>query len=188
MSGCRWWREGLIERDSTINYLSAECCFNLCSFAGFRPFDIISLKKNHINLVFVEQHTHRNTCKTYFSDLILTSRSVPWEVEEIFGAGDGDHLSDVGAGPAGDLVPRPTATCSRAEQQNQRDKHHKRMTQNNFFFLNFLLSVNVWLKLLWGDKEQAALSPGVPMAANVIAQVSWVNSSGWPELTRCQHD
>ena len=140
----------------------------------------ISDEKPHSSNVCWTAHTHGNTRKTYFSDLILTSGSVPWEVEEVFGAGDGDHLSDVGAGPAGDLVPRPTATCSRAEKQNQRDKHHKRTTQNNFFFNLFLFfkSVNVWLKLLWGDKEQAALSPGVPMAANVKAQVSWVNSSG----------
>ncbi len=53
-------------------------------------------------------HTHTHT--TYFINLILTCKNVPGEVEQIFGARDGDHLSDIGTGPAGDLVPRPAAT------------------------------------------------------------------------------
>lgn len=39
----------------------------------------------------------------------LTGPSVPGEEEQKLGARDGDHLADVGVGPAGDLVPHPEA-------------------------------------------------------------------------------
>lgn len=52
------------------------------------------------------------TTKGHTGDIFhtLTSQTVPGGVKEIFGAGDGDHLADLGTGPAGDLVPHPTAS------------------------------------------------------------------------------
>lgn len=56
----------------------------------------------------------RKTEKTLFG--ILTGPSIPGEEEEKFGAGDGDHLADVGVGPAGNLVPHPAASWAHTQR------------------------------------------------------------------------
>lgn len=80
---------------------------HLSSFTTVDPFISFLNHEGHTGGIF---HT-------------LTSQTVPGEVEEIFGAGDGDHLADLGTGPAGDLVPHPTASW--AEPQRERERHRE---------------------------------------------------------------
>lgn len=43
-------------------------------------------------------------------DVVLTWMLIPREVEEVLRTRDGDLLSNLRTGPAGDLVPHPGAT------------------------------------------------------------------------------
>lgn len=48
--------------------------------------------------------------EAYVIDTGLTWMRMSREEGEVLGTRDGDLLSDVGAGPAGELVPHPSAT------------------------------------------------------------------------------
>lgn len=149
----------------------------------------------------------KETYKIYCINSVLTCRNVPGEVEEIFGTRDGDHLSNISTGPAGDLVPHPTASWANRSSRDKRQreakeglfvigKHGKHPTQDNNTGQQFeTKTVFRWFHS--SDKQatcfRCRLSPGGCHGSQKVAKSQlllqpWVHNSGWPELTHRHHD
>lgn len=133
---------------------------------------------------------------TYLINLILTCRSIPGEVKEIFGARDGDHLTNIGTGPAGDLVPRGTATWQRDRERprnvvfviikggNTTCEQHQ---QHNRCLDSICYVVVRWLHSR--DKQSPTSSEGLALEfpwqpkPGTLCQLllqPWLHNSGWP--------
>lgn len=89
------------------------------------------------SIFFVMSHTDtlHSLCEEF-----LTCGNIAGEVEEIFGARDGDHLITIGAGPAGDLVPYPPATWSRHHKRHISECQTLELQMQQLFFSQYELS------------------------------------------------
>lgn len=131
-------------------------------------------------------------------NLILTCRSIPGEVKEIFGARDGDHITNIGIGPAGDLVPCRTATWQTDRERPkkscvcncQRWKHHVTTLQQHYRCLDSMCLAVVRghpFKRQTGWALELPWQPKPSTSCQLLLQPR-VHNSGCPELTRCHHD
>lgn len=108
-------------------------------------------------------------------NLILTCRSIPGEVKEIFGARDGDHITNIGIGPAGDLVPCRTATW-----QTDRERPKKKPRDNITTTLQMLGQHVSSCCEGTSIQETNRLSTGVTMAAKTQYLMSVVVAAPGP--------